>query len=137
MLALLTSENHAKILFHLYFFISVKFFGICQIVSYRSKCFRGFIIRFIYHILYKGRIFILNSVDSIDFKIPSGKLVAVVGQVGSGKSSLLSALLGEMDKLAGSVNVFVRMFLLMQDWNKVLFCVSDNYNYSCFFSCFH
>lgn len=44
---------------------------------------------------------------SINVKIPSGKLVAVVGQVGSGKSSLLSALLGEMDKLSGRVNVHV------------------------------
>lgn len=39
--------------------------------------------------------------------IPEGSLVAVVGHVGSGKSSLLSALLGEMDKLEGSVAVKV------------------------------
>nr|XP_043873402.1 multidrug resistance-associated protein 1 isoform X1 [Solea senegalensis] len=37
--------------------------------------------------------------------IPEGSLVAVVGHVGSGKSSLLSALLGEMDKLEGTVSV--------------------------------
>ncbi|XP_028267253.1 multidrug resistance-associated protein 1 isoform X2 [Parambassis ranga] len=37
--------------------------------------------------------------------IPEGALVAVVGHVGSGKSSLLSALLGEMDKLEGTVAV--------------------------------
>ncbi|KAJ4932488.1 hypothetical protein JOQ06_010909, partial [Pogonophryne albipinna] len=37
--------------------------------------------------------------------IPDGSLVAVVGHVGSGKSSLLSALLGEMDKLEGAVAV--------------------------------
>ncbi|XP_029946251.1 multidrug resistance-associated protein 1 [Salarias fasciatus] len=37
--------------------------------------------------------------------IPEGFLVAVVGHVGSGKSSLLSALLGEMDKMEGSVTV--------------------------------
>ncbi|XP_077415304.1 multidrug resistance-associated protein 1 isoform X2 [Vanacampus margaritifer] len=37
--------------------------------------------------------------------IPDGSLVAIVGLVGSGKSSLLSALLGEMDKLEGSVAV--------------------------------
>ncbi|XP_061604278.1 multidrug resistance-associated protein 1 isoform X2 [Phyllopteryx taeniolatus] len=37
--------------------------------------------------------------------IPDDSLVAVVGLVGSGKSSLLSALLGEMDKLEGSVAV--------------------------------
>ncbi|XP_061183962.1 multidrug resistance-associated protein 1-like isoform X1 [Saccostrea echinata] len=46
------------------------------------------------------------ALRDIDFKIPPGKLVAVVGQVGSGKSSLLSALLGEMEKISGSVNVF-------------------------------
>lgn len=34
--------------------------------------------------------------------------MAVVGHVGSGKSSLLSALLGEMDKLEGTVTVKVR-----------------------------
>lgn len=38
---------------------------------------------------------------------PEGSLVAVVGHVGSGKSSLLSALLGEMDKLEGTVAVKV------------------------------
>ncbi|KAM3864489.1 multidrug resistance-associated protein 1 [Diretmus argenteus] len=37
--------------------------------------------------------------------IPEGSLVAVVGHVGSGKSSLLSALLGEMEKLEGTVAV--------------------------------
>ena len=32
-------------------------------------------------------------------------MVAVVGQVGSGKSSFLSAILGEMNKLTGRINV--------------------------------
>lgn len=36
-----------------------------------------------------------------------GQLVAVVGQVGAGKSSLVSALLGEMDKLDGDVSLKV------------------------------
>eukprot|EP00904_Undaria_pinnatifida_P007302 jgi/Undpi1/3701/HiC_scaffold_16.g07071.m1 len=40
-----------------------------------------------------------------DVQIPAGKLVAVVGQVGSGKSSLVSALLGEMTKVEGRVSV--------------------------------
>ncbi|KAM9012500.1 multidrug resistance-associated protein 1 isoform 7-T8 [Ara ararauna] len=43
--------------------------------------------------------------NSINFSVPEGSLVAVVGQVGCGKSSLLSALLGEMDKKEGYVVV--------------------------------
>ncbi|XP_032133066.1 multidrug resistance-associated protein 1-like isoform X1 [Sapajus apella] len=39
----------------------------------------------------------------LNLKIPEGALVGVVGQVGSGKSSMLSAILGEMEKLTGVV----------------------------------
>ena len=39
-----------------------------------------------------------------------GKLTMIVGPVGSGKSSLLSAMLGEMTDVSGSVN-----------WNKYVF----------------
>ena len=39
--------------------------------------------------------------------MPVGSLIGIVGQVGSGKSSLLSAILGEMDKLKGRVVVQV------------------------------
>ncbi|EMP37352.1 Multidrug resistance-associated protein 1 [Chelonia mydas] len=42
---------------------------------------------------------------SISFTVPEGSLIAIVGQVGCGKSSLLSALLGEMDKREGYVAV--------------------------------
>ena len=45
----------------------------------------------------------------ISLRIPSGSLVAVVGQVGCGKSTLLSALLGETVKLDGNVSVEVRI----------------------------
>ena len=37
-----------------------------------------------------------------------GSLVAVVGAVGAGKSSVCSAILGEMEKQSGRVNVKVR-----------------------------
>ena len=40
-------------------------------------------------------------VFSINLEVGEGKLVAVVGAVGSGKSSLLSAILGEMHKIKG------------------------------------
>uniref|UniRef100_A0A8C0IP28 Multidrug resistance-associated protein 1-like n=1 Tax=Chelonoidis abingdonii TaxID=106734 RepID=A0A8C0IP28_CHEAB len=43
------------------------------------------------------------SGSNLNMKIPEGSLVAVVGQVGSGKSSLLSAILGEMNKFEGTV----------------------------------
>ncbi len=45
------------------------------------------------------------SIFSIDLKIRQGSLVALVGMVGSGKSSILSALLGEMNKVHGRVCV--------------------------------
>lgn len=40
-------------------------------------------------------------------EVHEGKLVAVVGNVGQGKSSLLSAILGEPIKLKGTVNIKV------------------------------
>ncbi|XP_004591269.2 ATP-binding cassette sub-family C member 3 [Ochotona princeps] len=42
---------------------------------------------------------------SLNIQIPKGALVAVVGPVGCGKSSLVSALLGEMEKLEGKVSM--------------------------------
>uniref|UniRef100_A0A8D0L527 Multidrug resistance-associated protein 1 n=1 Tax=Sphenodon punctatus TaxID=8508 RepID=A0A8D0L527_SPHPU len=45
------------------------------------------------------------TLKNINFAVREGSLIAVVGQVGCGKSSLLSALLGEMDKKEGCVAV--------------------------------
>uniref|UniRef100_A0A2I3GMD5 ABC-type glutathione-S-conjugate transporter n=1 Tax=Nomascus leucogenys TaxID=61853 RepID=A0A2I3GMD5_NOMLE len=45
------------------------------------------------------------TLHSLDIQVPKGALVAVVGPVGCGKSSLVSALLGEMEKLEGKVHV--------------------------------
>lgn len=44
-----------------------------------------------------------NILGPINLSIPKGSLVAVVGSVGSGKSSLLNALVGEMTYIEGSV----------------------------------
>ncbi|NWV57761.1 MRP3 protein, partial [Daphoenositta chrysoptera] len=45
------------------------------------------------------------TLKDINMLVPSGSLVAIVGHVGCGKSSLVSALLGEMEKLEGEVAV--------------------------------
>lgn len=52
---------------------------------------------------------LINFISSIDLEVAEGELIAVVGTVGSGKSSLISAFLGEMDKLQGKVNVKVSL----------------------------
>ena len=49
----------------------------------------------------------------INLTVPRGKLVAIVGPVGSGKSSLISAILGEMNCVDGSVDINVRFCLNM------------------------
>uniref|UniRef100_A0A8B9TQV0 ABC-type glutathione-S-conjugate transporter n=1 Tax=Anas platyrhynchos TaxID=8839 RepID=A0A8B9TQV0_ANAPL len=41
----------------------------------------------------------------IDLTVPQGSLIAIVGQVGAGKSSLLSALLGELEQMDGCVTM--------------------------------
>jgi ABC-type multidrug transport system fused ATPase/permease subunit len=43
--------------------------------------------------------------SNIDIRIPRGQLVMIVGAVGSGKSSLLSALVGEMHRICGAAVV--------------------------------
>ncbi|KAG0581885.1 hypothetical protein KC19_3G017200 [Ceratodon purpureus] len=45
------------------------------------------------------------TLRDIDLEVKKGSLVAVVGMVGSGKSSLLACMLGEMPKLQGKVCV--------------------------------
>uniref|UniRef100_A0A8C3D0Q3 ABC-type glutathione-S-conjugate transporter n=1 Tax=Cairina moschata TaxID=8855 RepID=A0A8C3D0Q3_CAIMO len=41
----------------------------------------------------------------IDLTVPQGSLIAIVGQVGAGKSSLLSALLGELEQTDGCMTM--------------------------------
>ena len=55
---------------------------------------------------------------SINLRIPEGKLVAVVGTVGSGKTSLLSAILGEMNKVGGKVKAKVSRIKQNKNINK-------------------
>ncbi|XP_051770127.1 ATP-binding cassette sub-family C member 3 isoform X1 [Ctenopharyngodon idella] len=45
------------------------------------------------------------TLDNINVMVPQGSLLAVVGHVGCGKTSLVSALLGEMEKLEGQISI--------------------------------
>ncbi|KAL4440937.1 hypothetical protein ABPG74_009350 [Tetrahymena malaccensis] len=47
----------------------------------------------------------LNILKNINLKVKKGQMVAIVGQVASGKSSLLLAILGEMKKNSGETKV--------------------------------
>nr|QUF59447.1 ATP-binding cassette transporter Abcc1-1 [Brachionus angularis] len=54
---------------------------------------------------------------NINLKITRGKLVAIVGKVGCGKSSLLSSVLGEMYKIKGKINIDGTMsYVPQQAW---------------------
>jgi len=57
------------------------------------------------------------TLKDLDFKVPTGKLIAIVGRVGCGKSSLLSSILGEMNKVSGRVNVNGSLsYIPQQSW---------------------
>lgn len=46
-----------------------------------------------------------NTLENLNLEIEKGKLYAVIGMVGSGKSSLLSAILGEISLTEGHIKV--------------------------------
>ncbi|KAJ1077359.1 hypothetical protein K5549_014426 [Capra hircus] len=57
------------------------------------------------------------SLQGISFTVRPGELLAVVGPVGAGKSSLLSALLGELPPSQGQVSVHGRIaYVSQQPW---------------------
>ncbi|KAG8435477.1 hypothetical protein GDO86_013419 [Hymenochirus boettgeri] len=45
------------------------------------------------------------EVNKVDLKFKEGDLIAVVGGVGAGKTSLVSAMLGEMNQISGYINI--------------------------------
>lgn len=77
-------------------------------------------------------------VDRISVSVPRGSLVAVVGHVGSGKSSLLSAMLGETEKRSGQVTVKVLSLRSITRSIHSLWATCNKYWYSlhCLFTGF-
>ena len=59
----------------------------------------------------------VSVLKNINFRVAKGQCVAVVGTVGSGKTSLICALLGEMDKISGRVNTLGKVaYVPQQAW---------------------
>ena len=58
---------------------------------------------------------ITATLQNIQFKAETGKLVAMVGQVGEGKTSLLSAILGEIQKLSGTITTYGNIAYVAQE----------------------
>ncbi|KAF9106425.1 Canalicular multispecific organic anion transporter 2 [Mortierella sp. GBA35] len=57
------------------------------------------------------------TLQSIDLSVRNGSLIAIVGRVGQGKSSLLSAIIGEMYKVQGRVQISGRIgYVPQQSW---------------------
>ncbi|XP_016987828.1 multidrug resistance-associated protein 1 isoform X9 [Drosophila rhopaloa] len=57
------------------------------------------------------------TLRNINIEVPKNSLVALVGTVGSGKSSVVQAFLGEMEKLAGVVNTVGKLaYVPQQAW---------------------
>ncbi len=50
-----------------------------------------------------------STLQDINISVKKGDLVAVYGRVGSGKTSLLSAIIGEMTKTEGSITIHGRV----------------------------
>ncbi|XP_030369087.1 multidrug resistance-associated protein 1-like isoform X1 [Scaptodrosophila lebanonensis] len=58
-----------------------------------------------------------ETLTNINIVVPRNNLVAIVGTVGSGKSSVIQAFLGEMEKLSGSVNTVGKLaYVPQQAW---------------------
>ncbi|CAD5219876.1 unnamed protein product [Bursaphelenchus okinawaensis] len=57
------------------------------------------------------------SLSGLNISVPRGQLIAVVGKVGAGKSSLLMSLLGEMERLRGKIGVHGTVaYIPQQPW---------------------
>ena len=61
------------------------------------------------------------TLSDIKLKVKRGSLVAVVGTVGAGKSSLLSAILGELEQKSGHVHLRGSVAYTAQQVNPYFF----------------
>ncbi|XP_038594749.1 ATP-binding cassette sub-family C member 9 isoform X6 [Micropterus salmoides] len=80
----------------------------------------------------------LSTLSDINIRIPTGQLTMIVGQVGCGKSSLLLAMLGEMQTIEGRVfwsnkNRYSVAYATQKSW-LLNATVEENITFGCHFS---
>jgi ATP-binding cassette, subfamily C (CFTR/MRP), member 4 len=56
-----------------------------------------------------------NILQNLTFEVKENELLAIVGSVGSGKSSLLMSLLGEMPSINGNIKINGSIFYVTQE----------------------
>lgn len=66
------------------------------------------------------------TLSNITLRVPDGHLTAIAGRIGQGKSSLLSAIMGEMYKLNGTVAVYGDLAYVPQQAWIINATVRDN-----------
>jgi len=71
--------------------------------------------------------------SDLTFSAPSGSLTCIVGPVGSGKSSLLNSLLGEMKQISGSVHLLGSIAYAPQIPTLIHATVRENITFGCDF----
>ncbi|KAF5815994.1 putative ABC-type xenobiotic transporter [Helianthus annuus] len=54
------------------------------------------------------------TLTGVNFEIPTGEKVAICGEVGSGKSTLISAILGEVPNIKGTIEVYGKIAYVSQ-----------------------
>ncbi|GMR50270.1 hypothetical protein PMAYCL1PPCAC_20465, partial [Pristionchus mayeri] len=67
-----------------------------------------------------------SDLQNLSFNVPTGSMTAIVGAVGTGKSSLLSSLIGEMELHGGSVALAGRIAYVPQEAWLINGTVRDN-----------
>ncbi|RUS91376.1 hypothetical protein EGW08_000893 [Elysia chlorotica] len=93
------------------------FHNILKVLSY-IKLSHLYSIFFLVTVCFKDLIYIQTLFhSSISMKIPQGSLTAIVGPVGAGKSSLISAMLREMEQLTGQSSLLGQIaYVPQQAW---------------------
>ncbi|CAE6486674.1 unnamed protein product [Rhizoctonia solani] len=70
------------------------------------------------------------TLENVDITVRKGELVGIIGSVGSGKTSLLSAIIGEMARVEGSVKIRGKIAYAPQDAWIMNATIRDNILFS-------